>query len=250
MKEDAPAGRRAATAYDARQEFLQRRVNAAALALHSQGIPPTVTRVRSALGGGSPNDLAPALKHWKGVEFPKLPAGRTTPLSTSRPDLPPQIADLAQEIWQRALAAAVLEAKSGPTSRDVATRTAEAQLLREQLSSLRDQLHRESLAYGELRVQATRHEAIAREALSREHASAARERNLIREVGALRAQIAELQVVVERSRATDKLRAVIRKKPKRGQAQRSRPVARASNKALASRRRAKKRPSRTGRPTL
>src|ERR1700741_2815668 len=77
----------------------------AAKALHEQGIRPTVAGVRISLGGGSPNDLAPALKQWRDVELPKpSPVGTTAPAN-----LPVQIVDLAQEIWRRALAAAVLE---------------------------------------------------------------------------------------------------------------------------------------------
>jgi hypothetical protein len=207
--------------FDSRKALLQLRVNEAAQALHNQGIRPTVTRIRSALGGGSPNDLAPALKQWRDVEFPKLSAAAgITSLKASPTNLPPQITDLAQELWQRALAAAVLEVKLGATSRDVAARTAEAQSLREQLSAVRDQLQRESLAYGELRAQATRHEVIAREALSREQASASRERSLIREVGTLRQRISELEAVTEQNRRTERTRVATRKTAKAGKVRR------------------------------
>jgi hypothetical protein len=207
--------------FDSRQAILQLRVNEAAQALHNQGIRPTVTRIRTALGGGSPNDLAPALKQWRDVEFPKLSAAAgATPVSASPTKLPLQIADLSQELWQRALAAAVLEVKLGATSRDVAARTAEAQSLREQLSSVRDQLQRESLAYGELRAQAARHEAIAREALSREQASASRERSLIREVGTLRQRIAELQALTEQNRRPERTPVATRKTSKAGKVRR------------------------------
>ena len=179
------------SAFQARQDSLQLRVNDAANALSNQGVRPTIARVRSALGGGSPNDLAPALKQWRNSELSR--SGGTATFATSPTSLPLQIADLAHELWQRALASAVLEAKSGANSRDAVSRAAEAQLLREHLSSLRDQLQRESLAYGELRVQSARHEAMAREALAREHSAAARERDLIRQVGALRQRISELE---------------------------------------------------------
>jgi chromosome segregation ATPase len=111
-----------------------------------------------------------------------------------------QIVDLAQELWRRALAAAVLETRLGTTSRNAVARTAEVETLRLQLSSVRDQLQRESLAYGELRAQAARHEVIAREALSREQNSAMRERELVRQVGTLQQRIAELEATLNQRR--------------------------------------------------
>ena len=185
--------------FHARQESLQLRVNAAARALHDQGIRPTVTRIRSALGGGSPNDLTPALKHWRDIVLPTLTLlGEPTKLPPP-PALPLQVADLAHELWQRSLAAAVLEMKGGPGAREIAFRTAEAQALREQLTSVRDQLQRESLAYGELRAQAARHEAIARDALVRVRESDTRERKLLRELGTLRQRITELEASLDRA---------------------------------------------------
>src|ERR1700722_11061238 len=87
----------AAGGYASRSEALQRRVNAAAQALADRGIRPTVTRIRAALGGGSPNDLAPALKRWK-ESF-----GSTVALDLgdrdTLPRIPVQIADLAHELW-------------------------------------------------------------------------------------------------------------------------------------------------------
>lgn len=187
------------TAFQARRESLQRRVNDAAKALSDQGVRPTVARVRSALGGGSPNDLAPALKQWRDSVLPTISPGSLT--SSPRPTpLPLQVADLAHELWQRARAAAVLETKGGQTARDAASRTAEAQALREQLTSVRDQLQRESLAYGELRAQAARHEAIARDALTRVRESDARERRLLRELGSLRQRVSELEAAMQSAR--------------------------------------------------
>lgn len=79
---------------------LNARVAAAARALADRGITPTVTRIRAALGGGSPNDLAPALKKWKATFAPIGVAGDPR-VATGTP-LPVQITDLAQELWQRA----------------------------------------------------------------------------------------------------------------------------------------------------
>lgn len=191
--------------FQARRQSLQLRVNEAAKTLRDQGIPPTVARIRTALGGGSPNDLAPALKHWKDSILPTLASSGARDTAArrlseaQRSPLPRQVADLAQELWQRSLTAAVLEIKGGPTAREIASRTAEAQTLRDQLTSVRDQLARESLAYGELRAQAARHEAIARDALARAQESEDRERHLHRELGALRQRVSELEAVLEQA---------------------------------------------------
>lgn len=191
--------------FQARRQSLQIRVNEAAQILRDQGIPPTVARIRTALGGGSPNDLAPALKHWKESILPTLSSSGSRSTSArllsaaQQSPLPRQVADLAQELWQRSLTAAVLEMKGGPTARDIASRTAEAQALRDQLTSVRDQLDRESLAYGELRAQAARHEAIARDALTRVQESEDRERCLHRELGGLRQRVSELEALLEQA---------------------------------------------------
>ena len=184
----------AGSAFQVRREALQARVNEVAKALLERGIRPTVTRVRAALGGGSPNELTPALRHWKDVVLPTLASVRAGDVSSlSSPALPLQVADLVHELWQRAMAAAVVEVRGGPTAREVAARTAEAQALRQQVTAVRDQLQRESLAFGELRAQAARHEAIAREALARVNEAESRERELLREVGGLRQRIGELE---------------------------------------------------------
>src|SRR5579871_5557866 len=86
---------------------LQERVTAAAEALLEQGLKPTVTRVRAAMGGGSPNDIAPALKHWKDVVLPAQ--GRTAALEPEQVGIPPIVADVVRELWSRALAEASAE---------------------------------------------------------------------------------------------------------------------------------------------
>ena len=179
------------TLFAARQEALQTRVNDAAQSLHTRGLRPTVARIRAALGGGSPNDLTPALKHWKESVLPTLPSADPTKQTNLTPTPPTEIADLTRELWHRALAAATIELKGGSTARQATARSEEGLLLRSQLASLRAQLEKELLTHGELRAQLTRHEVIAREALAR--ASDARERTLLREVGALRQRVAELE---------------------------------------------------------
>jgi hypothetical protein len=96
-----------ASTYATRTEALKARVAEAAKVLQEQGIRPTVTRIRAALSGGSPNDIAPALKDWRDSILPTLPSHiRTPPDSSSKKTPPPQITDLVHELWQRATAAA------------------------------------------------------------------------------------------------------------------------------------------------
>lgn len=200
-----PSSPQPSALFQARRQSLQLRVNEAAKTLRDQGISPTVARIRTALGGGSPNDLTPALRHWKDSILPTLAASGSRDPSARRladaqhSPLPRQVADLAQELWQRSLTTAALELKGGPTAREIASRTAEAQALRDQLTSVRDQLQRESLAYGELRAQAARHEAIARDALVRAQNSEDRERSLHRELGGLRQRVSELEATLEQA---------------------------------------------------
>jgi SMC interacting uncharacterized protein involved in chromosome segregation len=79
-------------------------------------------------------------------------------------------------------------------------RTEEAHSLKTQVTSLRDQLQHESIALGELRAQAARHEAVARDALARLDASEVRERRALREVGSARERLSELEATVTQLR--------------------------------------------------
>ena len=191
-----------------RREALRHRVADAARTLSDRGITPTVARVRAALGGGSPNDLAPALKHWK-ESF--APVASETGIDT--PAIPVQISDLAREFWQRATIAAVVELRGGPTARSLITHTEEAEALRHQLKTLRDQLERESMMYGELRAQAARHEAIARDAFGRLEESEARERKHLRELGSVRQRVAELEATVTQLHERPSIPRTIRRSP-------------------------------------
>ena len=220
MPEEGFAGEiEARRGFESRLAVLQSRVNAAALALHERNVRPTVARIRAALGGGSPNEVAPALRRWKDGILPTL-TGRGDPESAS--GVPPLIADLVSELWSRATAAAVVEVKGGSAARQVVTRTEEAQALREQVNSLRDQLQRESLAYGELRAQSARHEAIARETLGRVREAEVRERDLLHELGDARQHLAEFAATIEqlRTRPVDAAQSPSRQK-KRSPAKRS-----------------------------
>jgi chromosome segregation ATPase len=198
--------------YLSRVEALRQRVADAAEELNGRGIRPTVARIRAALGGGSPNDLAPALKSWK-ESFPptSYSADRLSP-PTQR--IPAQIADLAHELWQRASIAAVVERKGSGAARALAMRTEETQSLKTQVTSLREQLQHESIALGELRAQAARHEAIARDALARLDAAEARERRALRDVGGARERISEMEATVTQLREQATLAASQRRSPR------------------------------------
>jgi hypothetical protein len=62
---------------------------------------------------------------------------------------------------------------------------------------LRDQLDRESIAFGELRAQSARHEAIARATLARIDELETRERKHLRDFGTAHQRIAELEATIE-----------------------------------------------------
>jgi hypothetical protein len=104
---------------------------------------------------------APALKLWKASFTPDL----TDPRADA--PLPVQFADLAHELWQRATVATAVNLKGGPAAREIAMRSGEAEALRQQVTKFRNQLERESIAFGELRAQSLRHYAIARATLAR-----------------------------------------------------------------------------------
>ena len=148
--------------FKTRIEALQVRVNKAAMALHERNVRPTVQRIRTALGGGSPNDLAPALKKWRDEILPTLKMAEDTPVG-----VPPLIADIVRELWTRALAAAAVEAVGGAKARRAIAQSEEVASLRGEIDRLRDQLEREQQLIGELRAARTRAEAIMKDALER-----------------------------------------------------------------------------------
>jgi hypothetical protein len=87
------------------------------------------------------------------------------------------------------------------TAETLAARTGEIQGLRTQLSAVREQLERESRAYGELRAQAARHETIARQTLARAEHAEARVRELLRELGEAQQNMAQLAAGLKQRRA-------------------------------------------------
>ncbi len=157
--------------FKTRIEALQVRVNKAALALHERNVRPTVQRIRTALGGGSPNDLAPALKRWREEVLPTLKTADDSPVG-----VPPLIADIVRELWTRALAAAAVEAVGGAKARRAIAQTEEVTALRGEIDRLRDRLEREQQLVGELRAARSRAEAIIKDTLARLDDAEKRER--------------------------------------------------------------------------
>ncbi len=205
--------------FQSRLASVQARVNTAALALHERNVRPTVARIRAALGGGSPNELAPALRHWKDEVLPTL----APQADESGSRVPPQIADIVQELWTRATAAAVVELTGGSAARQSIARSEDVQGLRAQIASLRDQVQRESIAYGELRAQSARHEAIARESLGRVRETEDRERKLLHQLGEAQQRAAELAATIEQLRVQQRASALRRpSSPRRPAAKRVR----------------------------
>ena len=166
--------------FKTRIEALQIRVNKAALALHERNVRPTVQRIRAALGGGSPNDLAPALKRWRDEVLPTLKTADDTPVS-----VPPLVADIVRELWTRALAAAAVEAVGGAKARRAIAQTEEVAALRGEIDRLRDQLEREQQLVGEMRAARSRAEAIMKDALERLADAEKRERRSQVRIGQL-----------------------------------------------------------------
>lgn len=186
--------------FEARATALRARVAEAAQTLAERGLKPTVARIRAALGGGSPNDLAPALKSWREAVRAEDPAAASQQGFARGGRIPPPVADLAQELWQRALAAATLDLQHGTAARRVTAKSAEIESLRTQLNAVRQHLERESLAYGELRAQAARHETLARHALARAEQAETRARELLRELGEARQKIAQFTAEIKQGK--------------------------------------------------
>ena len=166
--------------FKTRIEALQIRVNKAALALHERNVRPTVQRIRTALGGGSPNDLAPALKKWRDEVLPTLKTTEDTPVG-----VPPLIADIVRELWTRALAAAAVDAVGGAKARRAIAQSEEVNALRGEIERLRDRLEREQQLVGEMRAARARAEAIMKDSVERLDGAEKRERRAQLRIGNL-----------------------------------------------------------------
>ena len=102
-----------------RAEVSYRQIEEAALAILATSTRPTVEGVRERLKGGSPRTILDGLQRFWGDL-----AARVAELPDSRRRLPPEIADVADDLWQKALALA-LDAAQG---QDTALRTELAKL--------------------------------------------------------------------------------------------------------------------------
>lgn len=86
---------------------IQPRVDAAADKLLSRGVPPTVALVRAEMGGGSPNTVAPALRHWRARRERALPRG------TDHEAIPSPVLNAARMLYDAALETAAHAAGTG-----------------------------------------------------------------------------------------------------------------------------------------
>jgi hypothetical protein len=86
-------------------------IEEAAVALLATGTRPTIDGVREALKGGSPRTLLNGLQRfWKEL------AGRISGVPDSRRRLPAEVAELADQLWQRALGLAIDAAEGSDES--------------------------------------------------------------------------------------------------------------------------------------
>jgi hypothetical protein len=128
-----------------------------------RGSRVSVASVRRALGGGSPNEIAPALKHWRArqqqKELAALPSGFAS--------LPKGLAEQLLEFWHGARAAIRAELTQNPHALEGVGIDADHEALRAEVKELRARWHREveqgSTAHAELR----RHQALAQQAFER-----------------------------------------------------------------------------------
>lgn len=234
------------SAFQTRHAALQARVQAAAQALLQQGIRPTVSRLRVALGGGSPNELAPALKAWRASEAASSEQAAT---ASGARTVPAPIADLARELWTRAVAAATVDNRSGETALALVARSQDVELLRQQLAALQAQSDRDAAASGELRALCSRLDATARDALRRLQRAEQRHRQVLDQLAEARLRIVELEAATAVARPLKRLKnakkVAPRVRPAKGAARKSpREAASAIRKEPKPRVKKKKGPSR------
>ncbi len=171
----------------ARSNISYGEVERAAIAILKSERRPTVETVREALGSGSPDTIGSALRRfWRdlGARIEGDPAALTR--------MPPDIADLADGMWQRALKLAGEAAKND----DNAARARLAQI------QLENELKKQSFELRESELDAQARERERALADSREHLLLLM-KNLSRSQAQLRAsevRVAELQTRVEQYR--------------------------------------------------
>lgn len=88
-------------------------ISAAADALLDAGERPTTEKIRGRLGRGSPNTIGPLLDRWWATLGPRLNQQRA---KMDMPDAPAEVATLATQLWEQALAAAQQHAEKGLAS--------------------------------------------------------------------------------------------------------------------------------------
>lgn len=82
------------------QSAFEARVSAAAFALLREGRTPTVSLVRARMpGGGSPNQVAPALRAWRIALAESLQSSGGAAADV----VPPSVSELLEALWSRAL---------------------------------------------------------------------------------------------------------------------------------------------------
>ena len=86
------------------------------------------------------------------------------------------LADIARELWTRALAAAAVEAVGGVKPRRMTAQTEAVSALRGEIDRLREQLVREQQLVGKLRAARSRAEVVMKQALERLDDAEKRER--------------------------------------------------------------------------
>jgi hypothetical protein len=173
---------------------VQPRVDAAAEKLLERGLQPTVERVRVEIGGGSPNAVAPALRHWR--------LRRDRALGRAPDAVPSPVLDAARNLYQVALdtaaratgtstaeLAAQLEAERAKT----AALTAELTHARRELDTLRTERAWLFEAAGHTHSELVQMQALAAHCVAEQSATQRRLDLSQKELGTARAQVAAIE---------------------------------------------------------
>jgi hypothetical protein len=193
---------------------VQPRVDDAAEALLARGIAPTVERVRAAIGGASPNSVAPALRYWRlrrdralgkapdPVPSPVLAAART-------------LYDIALDVAARSAGssqaelAAQLEAERAKS----ASLAAELKYAKREIDTLRGERASLFEAAGRTHSELVQAQALATHCVAEQRALQRRLDAAHRDLGAARAEIAAMAVAVERTKLSTAAATRTRRKP-------------------------------------
>lgn len=180
---------------------LQSRVDAAAEKLTTRGVKPTVERIRVEIGGGSPNAVAPALRHWR--------LRRDRALGRAPDVIPSAVLDAARALYGAAIEAAARAAGTSQTElasqleaerAKSATLAAELKHARRELETLRTERASLFEAAGHTHAELVQAQALATHCVAEARDVRARLDESQRHLGEARARIAVLES--ERARAT------------------------------------------------